>query len=104
MACDGRWSKVRRDSGLPVREWPVPFDVWWFRLPRDADAEYTLVPRTAAGRLMIMIPREGYFQIAYLIPKGSDAELRARGLDAFRAEVTGLCRRRTCRVCRRGTT
>ncbi|MCB0932481.1 MAG: FAD-dependent oxidoreductase [Mycobacterium sp.] len=90
VACDGRWSKVRRDSGLPVREWPVPFDVWWFRLPRDADAEYTLVPRTAAGRLMIMIPREGYFQIAYLIPKGSDAELRARGLDAFRAEVTGL--------------
>lgn len=90
VACDGRWSTVRRDSGLPVREWPVPFDVWWFRLPRDADAEFSLVPRTAPGRMLIMIPREGYFQIAYLIPKGSDAELRARGLDAFRAEVTGL--------------
>lgn len=90
VACDGRGSTVRAESGLPVREWPVPFDVWWFRLPRDTSAEYSLVPRTGPGRVLIMIPREGYFQIGYLIPKGSDAELRARGLDAFRAEVAAL--------------
>ncbi len=90
VACDGRTSTVRRESGLPVHEWPVPFDVWWFRLPRDADAEYSLVPRTAPGQVLIMIPREGYFQIGYLIPKGSDAQLRARGLDTFRADVAAL--------------
>ena len=90
IACDGRTSTVRRESGLPVREWPVPFDVWWFRLPRDADAEYSLIPRTAPGRVLIMIPREGYFQIAYLIPKGSDERLRARGLEVFRDEVAVL--------------
>jgi 2-polyprenyl-6-methoxyphenol hydroxylase-like FAD-dependent oxidoreductase len=90
VACDGRTSTVRSESGLPVREWPVPFDVWWFRLPRDADAEYSLVPRTAPGQLLIMIPREGYFQMAYLIPKGSDERLRARGLEVFRDEVAAL--------------
>lgn len=90
VACDGRTSTVRSESGLPVREWPVPFDVWWFRLPRDADAAYSLVPRTAPGRLLIMIPREGYFQMAYLIPKGSDERLRARGLEVFRDEVAAL--------------
>lgn len=90
VACDGRTSTVRSDSGLPVREWPVPFDVWWFRLPRDADAQYSLVPRTAPGQVLIMIPREGYFQMAYLIPKGSDVRLRARGIEAFRAEVAAL--------------
>ncbi len=90
VACDGRTSTVRRESHLPVREWAVPFDVWWFRLPRDADAEYSLVPRTAPGRLLIMIPREGYFQIAYLIPKGADAGLRARGLEVFRDEIATL--------------
>ncbi len=90
VACDGRTSTLRTASGLPVREWPVPFDVWWFRLPRDADAEYSLIPRTGPGRLAIMIPREGYFQIAYLIPKGSDAQLRARGLETFRDEVARL--------------
>jgi len=90
VACDGRTSTVRSESGLPIREWPVPFDVWWFRLPRDADAEYSLVPRTAPGQLLIMIPREGYFQMAYLIPKGSDERLRARGLEVFRDEVAAL--------------
>ena len=90
VACDGRTSTVRSESGLPVREWPVPFDVWWFRLPRDADAEYSLVPRTAPGQVLIMIPREGYFQMAYLIPKGSDERLRARGLEVFRDEVAAL--------------
>ncbi|MGI9126411.1 MAG: FAD-dependent oxidoreductase [Mycobacterium sp.] len=90
VACDGRTSTVRRESGLPVQEWPVPFDVWWFRLPRDSDAEYSLVPRTAPGRVLIMIPREGYFQIAYLIPKGDDERLRARGLETFRDEVAAL--------------
>ena len=90
VACDGRWSVVRRESGLAVREWPVPFDVWWFRLPRGADAPETLIPRTAPGRLAIMIPREGYYQIAFLIGKGSDDERRARGLDAFKAEVAQL--------------
>jgi 2-polyprenyl-6-methoxyphenol hydroxylase-like FAD-dependent oxidoreductase len=90
VACDGRFSTVRAASGLPAREWPVPFDVWWFRLPRESDAEYSLIPRTAAGRLLIMIPREGYFQVGYLIPKGSDAELRARGLDVFTAELRSL--------------
>jgi 2-polyprenyl-6-methoxyphenol hydroxylase-like FAD-dependent oxidoreductase len=90
VACDGRTSTVRRESGLAVREWPVPFDVWWLRLPRDADAEYSLVPRIEPGRVLIMIPREGYFQIAYLIPKGKDATLRARGLAVFCDEVAEL--------------
>ena len=90
IACDGRGSVVRAASGLPMREWPVPFDVWWFRLPRDMAAEYSLFPRFGQGRLLIMIPREGYFQIGYLIPKGSDARLRERGLDALKSEVTSL--------------
>ena len=90
VACDGRTSAVRRESGLPVREWSVPFDVWWFRLPRDVNAGYSLAPRTAPGRLAVVIPREGYFQIGYLIPKGSDEQLRTRGLASFRAEIATL--------------
>ena len=90
VGCDGRTSVVRRDAGLPIREYPVPFDVWWFRLPREQGGQYSLIPRTKPGRALIMIPREGYFQIAYLIPKGSDAELRARGLEAFHRELADL--------------
>jgi len=90
VACDGRGSAVRQQAGLVPREWPVPFDVWWFRLPHTSDGQYSLIPRTAAGRILIMIPREGYFQIAYMIPKGKDASLRARGLEVFRHEVAEL--------------
>jgi 2-polyprenyl-6-methoxyphenol hydroxylase-like FAD-dependent oxidoreductase len=28
VACDGRWSLVRREAGLQTREFPVNFDVW----------------------------------------------------------------------------
>src|SRR6201998_3306428 len=33
VACDGRWSVIREQSGLPVTEFPMPIDVLWFRLP-----------------------------------------------------------------------
>lgn len=90
VACDGRTSVVRQAAGLVAHEYPVSFDVLWFRLPHADDAEYTLIPRTAPGRVLIMIPRTGYFQIAYLIPKGTDRAIRDKGLDAFKAEVASL--------------
>lgn len=90
VACDGRSSLVRREAGLATREFPVDFDVWWFRLPRADATESSLVPRIAPGKVAILIPRQGYFQIAYLGAKGTDAGLRARGIDAFRRDVAEL--------------
>ncbi|MDQ2628204.1 MAG: FAD-dependent oxidoreductase [Actinomycetota bacterium] len=90
VACDGRWSIARHEAGLRSREFPVNFDVWWFRLPNDRAAEPTLLPRLGPGRAAIMIPREGYFQVAYLGLKGGDAALRERGIEAFRREVVEL--------------
>ncbi|MGV0907925.1 FAD-dependent oxidoreductase [Mycobacterium novum] len=90
VACDGRWSIARHEAGLRSREFPVNFDVWWFRLPNDGDAKPTLLPRLGPGRAAIMIPREGYFQVAYLGLKGGDAVLRERGIEAFRREVVDL--------------
>ena len=91
VGCDGRTSVVRQDAGLQVTEWPVSFDVWWFRLPLpDSDEIFTLFPRIASGKALIVIPRTDYLQIALLIPKGADARLRARGLAAFHADVLEL--------------
>jgi 2-polyprenyl-6-methoxyphenol hydroxylase-like FAD-dependent oxidoreductase len=90
VGCDGRTSVVRRDAGLPIHEYQVPFDVWWFRLPREESGQFSLIPRTKPGRAVVMIPREDYFQIAYLIPKGSDAELRALGLESLHRELAEL--------------
>jgi 2-polyprenyl-6-methoxyphenol hydroxylase-like FAD-dependent oxidoreductase len=90
VACDGRWSIARREAGLKTKEFPVNFDVWWFRLPRDGDQEFSFLPRFAPGKGLGVIPREGYDQIAYLGPKGTDPELRARGIEAFRRDVSAL--------------
>jgi 2-polyprenyl-6-methoxyphenol hydroxylase-like FAD-dependent oxidoreductase len=90
IGCDGRWSIARREADLKTREYPVNFDVWWFRLPRDGDEEFTFLPRLAPGKALVVIPRKGYDQIAYLGAKGGDAQLRARGIEAFRNGVDAL--------------
>ena len=90
VACDGRWSLVRRETGLPKREFPVGFDVWWFRVPTRRDLAESLLPRFNDGEVAIAIPREGYLQVAYLGRKGSDAALRARGIEDFRARIARL--------------
>ena len=90
VACDGRWSIARDEAGLKAREFPVKFDVWWFRLPRRGDTEFSFLPRVGPGKALAVIPREGYYQIAYIGPKGVDAQLRARGVEAFRGEIAAL--------------
>lgn len=90
VACDGRWSIARHEAGLKTREYPVNFDVWWFKLPHDGGVEFSFLPRIGPGKALGVIPREGYFQIAYLGPKGADLQLRARGIAEFRREVAAL--------------
>ncbi|TVT49433.1 FAD-dependent oxidoreductase [Amycolatopsis rhizosphaerae] len=90
VGCDGRWSVVRREAGLRPREFPVPIDTWWFRLPRESGERPTLIPGMRRGHFAVVIPREEYFQIAYLAKKGLDAQLRAEGLDAFRARIAAV--------------
>ncbi len=90
VACDGRGSVLRAAARLPVRAYPVPFDAWWFRLATAAEGLEGLLPRIGRGSALICIPRRGYLQIAYLGPKGTDAALRERGIEALRAEVAGL--------------
>ncbi|OBB94812.1 FAD-dependent oxidoreductase [Mycobacterium sp. 852002-40037_SCH5390672] len=90
VACDGRWSTVRQDAGLSAHEYPVNFDVWWFKLPRQGNADHSFLPRMGPGKALAVIPREGYNQIAYLGPKGTDAQLRTHGIEAFRRDLGAL--------------
>ncbi|MGH3786686.1 MAG: FAD-dependent oxidoreductase [Pseudonocardiaceae bacterium] len=90
IAADGRWSLARREAGLKPTEYNCPFDVWWFRLSRhDDEGGNTLTPRMRNRRFAVPLPRTGYFQVAYLAPKGAD--LRKEGIEAFRANVTEVC-------------
>jgi 2-polyprenyl-6-methoxyphenol hydroxylase-like FAD-dependent oxidoreductase len=91
VACDGRWSVARSQAGLRPREFPVPFDVWWFRLPRKPeDNPSGLTPLAVHGRFGLVIPREEHLQIAYIARKGTDPQLRARGIERFRQDIAEL--------------
>jgi 2-polyprenyl-6-methoxyphenol hydroxylase-like FAD-dependent oxidoreductase len=83
VACDGRGSTVRSTVGLTPRSFGAPMDVWWFRLPRHPDDPPGLAGVLRSGHATITIDRGDYYQIAYIIPKGSDAEMRAQGIEAL---------------------
>ncbi|WP_417582561.1 FAD-dependent oxidoreductase [Pelagibacterium sp.] len=93
VACDGRSSMLRAEAELTPRAFDVPFDVWWFRLPRHADEQAepaNLVPSFAGSEIMLSIAREGFFQIAVFIPKGTDAARRAQGVEPLRTMISRL--------------
>ncbi|MFI5511081.1 FAD-dependent oxidoreductase [Mycobacterium sp. NPDC051804] len=90
VACDGRSSTLRTAMGLRPRSFGTPMDVWWFRLPRDADDPPGLAGVLGTGAAQIVIDRGDYYQCAYVIPKGRDAELRAQGIEALHRGVVSL--------------
>ncbi|MGA5702502.1 FAD-dependent oxidoreductase [Peterkaempfera bronchialis] len=90
VACDGRTSTVRAASGLRHRDFGVPLDVWWFRLPRHPGDPEGLAARAGRGGALVLIDRGEYFQVGYLIRKGSDARMRAEGIEAFRTRLAAL--------------
>lgn len=90
VACDGRSSTLRDAMGMKPRSFGAPMDVWWFRLPRDPDDSEGLAGVLGAGQALVAIDRGDYFQCAYVIPKGRDAEMRAQGIEALHRGVVAL--------------
>jgi 2-polyprenyl-6-methoxyphenol hydroxylase-like FAD-dependent oxidoreductase len=90
VACDGRHSTVRSAVGPTPRSFGVPMDVWWFRLPRRADDPEGLAGVLRAGHATIMIDRGDYYQIAYIIPKGTDARMRAQGIETLHRALVDM--------------
>ena len=90
VACDGRGSAVRAAAELRARSFGAPMDVWWFRLPRRNSDPEGLVARFGLGGGAVLIDRGDYWQCAFVIAKGTDAEMRAAGLDALRRALAGL--------------
>jgi 2-polyprenyl-6-methoxyphenol hydroxylase-like FAD-dependent oxidoreductase len=90
VGCDGRHSITRRVAGMEVIEHGVPIDVLWFRLSRKPDDPAQVLGNVNYGKGLILINRSDYFQAGLIIAKGSYEEIRARGLDAFRAGIREL--------------
>ena len=90
VGCDGRHSDVRRLLRMRPRQFGAPMDVLWFRLPREPTDPEGLAFVVGAGVALVLIDRGGYFQTAYVIPKGGYDQVRAAGLEALVERVGGL--------------
>ncbi len=90
VAADGRSSALTRSAGLVPRRFGSPMDVLWFRVPREGSDPETSFGRVSAGRFLAMVNRGDYWQVGYLIPKGSGEELRAGKIETLRATLAGL--------------
>src|SRR4051794_39910337 len=90
VACDGRRSVLRDALGLGIRSWRVPMDCWWLRVPRHEGDPRGLGGMIGSGRMVVHIDRGDYFQLAFLIEKGSDERWRREGLQSFRDSIAGL--------------
>ena len=87
IAADGRSSLVRSNGMLPVETLGAPMDVLWFELPKTDDGGDALRGSVQPGRMVVLIDRDTYWQTAFLIPKGEEQNVRARGLEWLRGEV-----------------
>ena len=90
IACDGRHSVMRERARLDVEEIGAPMDVLWFRAGRRPNETENLFARVQTGKMLVTFDRGDYWQCAYLIAKGQYDVVKARGLDAFRNDVTGM--------------
>src|SRR5258708_184317 len=90
IGCDGRHSIVRQRANLEVEEIGAPMDVLWFRSGKRAGESESVFARVETGKMMVTFDRGDYWQCAYVIAKGQYDAVKARGLDAFRADVIGM--------------
>ena len=87
IAADGRNSALRPLVGFEPTEFGAPMDILWLRLSRRGGDPTDSLGRVDAGRMMVLINRDEYWQCAFVIAKGGIDEVRAAGLEAFRQEI-----------------
>ncbi|MBV8889587.1 MAG: FAD-dependent oxidoreductase [Alphaproteobacteria bacterium] len=90
IGADGRHSVIRERAGLEVMTIGAPIDVLWMRLSKKSSDPPQTLGRINLGRMLVMLDRGDYWQCAYVIRKGGFDALRARGLDAFHADLVKI--------------
>jgi 2-polyprenyl-6-methoxyphenol hydroxylase-like FAD-dependent oxidoreductase len=87
IGADGRHSLVREKARLEVLDLGAPIDVLWMRVSRHRGDPDQSLGRFRAGKLLVMLNRDDYWQCAYIIAKGAFPAIQQRGLPGFRADL-----------------
>ena len=90
VGCDGRHATTRAAAHFSVIQRGVPIDVLWFRVSRNNGDPENALGYFNYGTACVLIDRNDYWQIAYLIRKDNFDRLKSDGLDGFRAKLGRL--------------
>lgn len=90
VGADGRHSTVRQRAGLPVIDLGAPMDVLWMRMSRKEGDPPQTFGHIDAGKFLVMLNRDDYWQCAFVIPKGAFEEIQRKGLEELRREIADL--------------
>ncbi|WP_018014699.1 FAD-dependent oxidoreductase [Teredinibacter turnerae] len=82
VAADGRYSRLRKMSGLRANIEPVSRDVSWFMIPRPANWDPEIKVKLKGDRHMILLPTyPDKIRAGINIPKGKYKEFRNQGIE-----------------------
>jgi 2-polyprenyl-6-methoxyphenol hydroxylase-like FAD-dependent oxidoreductase len=81
VACDGRFSAIRRAAAIGLRGKPLSFDLLWFSTPIPPGSPNRVYVRISQGELFVSFPsRNNRMQVGWLLKKGAFTKLRSRPL------------------------
>jgi 2-polyprenyl-6-methoxyphenol hydroxylase-like FAD-dependent oxidoreductase len=75
---------------LEVIDLGAPIDVLWMRVTRQPDDPNQTLGRFRAGKILVTLNRDDYWQCAYVIPKGGFDGIKQKGLPAFRETIESV--------------
>ena len=91
IGADGRFSRVRKRSGLPVDVQPMARDFLSFLVPRPEQWGQGAELVVSGDRHLVVLPTyPDMLRIGHNLPKRGLAELRAAGFPAFRESIASL--------------
>lgn len=87
VGADGRNSVVRAKAGMEIESFGSPSQILWMKLSHLPDDPPYTMGHGGPRQGFVMIDRGDYWQCGYVLRKQTFAEVKQKGLDAFREAV-----------------
>ncbi len=90
VGADGRDSMLRTAAALEVEDLGSSVDVLWMKLSRNAGDPAQPMSHAGPNQGLVMIDRGDFWQLGYVIARGSFRQVKQDGLAALRAKLASV--------------